>query len=68
MTRKDYQLIASTLADAFGYAAWCLDDEVDCYRLASHFADALATTNPNFDRQRFLDACGVKEPEEDENN
>jgi len=25
--------------------------------VAVHFADALATTNPNFDRARFLAAC-----------
>jgi hypothetical protein len=27
---------------------------------AHHFADELAQTNPRFDRQRFLRACGVE--------
>lgn len=31
--------------------------EVD--RVAEHFADELAKTNPRFDRKRFLRACGV---------
>lgn len=28
-------------------------------RVAEHFADHLARTNPRFDRARFLRACGV---------
>ncbi len=27
--------------------------------IASALADYFATINPNFDRQRFIDACGV---------
>jgi hypothetical protein len=26
--------------------------------MADHFADALAATNPRFDRERFIKACG----------
>jgi hypothetical protein len=29
--------------------------------IAYHFADELAKTNPRFDRDRFLKACGAKE-------
>lgn len=29
--------------------------------VAQHFADHLRATNPNFDRSRFLRACGVAE-------
>lgn len=31
----------------------------DRHTLARHFADELAGTNPRFDRQRFLAACGL---------
>jgi len=27
--------------------------------IARHFADRLAETNPRFDRERFLEACGL---------
>ena len=30
--------------------------------ICEHFADQLADTNPRFDRDRFLAACGVQEP------
>ncbi len=29
-------------------------------RVARHFADACARTNPRFDRARFLSACGLQ--------
>ena len=31
--------------------------ELGRIEVAEHFADCLATTNPNFDRHRFLMAC-----------
>ena len=59
MTRKDLQLIASIIERCdFG------DDYPENlsrrYFVAKEFADALLTTNPKFDRERFLKACGVK--------
>ena len=55
MTKKDFELIARTLAD------WPrTDDEHESWEHGCrHFADALATTNPRFDRAKFLQACGV---------
>lgn len=55
MTRKDYQLIADVIrtsysADVYKDLRW---------RLAMEFADALAATNPRFDRERFLKACNT---------
>lgn len=51
MTRKDYELIAGVL-NRFqhdgGHAEIC-----------ETMADDLATTNPLFNRARFLTACGV---------
>jgi hypothetical protein len=59
MTRKDFQLIADVIAEMsvkhpemFRLGASAL--------FAHNLADALATTNPRFDSERFLTACGVK--------
>lgn len=66
MTKKDFQLIADALArqepvhnQLNPFTNWLnkhLQWEKDCEALA----DALATTNPRFDRERFLTACGVE--------
>ena len=64
MTRKDYELIAAAIAAVARHNA--TDDD---YRegwhgatsAASHrLADSLASTNPRFDRSRFLKACGLE--------
>ena len=54
MTRKDYVLIAQIIATAWHGSAGMKAD------LANSFADKLESTNPRFNRERFLDACGVK--------
>lgn len=65
MTRKDFVLIADTLkatvpptpsdpknlAAIARYATWTA--------VTMNMADALASTNPTFDRARFLTAAGV---------
>lgn len=58
MTKKDYELVASTL---YSEGAWNSDDTPKSYFLGICYAlaDALATTNPRFDRAKFLAACGV---------
>jgi hypothetical protein len=53
MTRKDYVMIADTIATSWHHSA---DSKAD---LAYRFADALEADNPRFDRHRFLVACGV---------
>lgn len=57
MTRKDYVLIAEAL---------CVARDIPCgtvlqmhSTIALELASALADTNPRFDRERFLRACGV---------
>lgn len=50
MTRKDFQLIADTIAETATTKAQLL-------AFATAFADQLAKTNPRFDRQRFISAC-----------
>ena len=55
MTRKDFELIARVLKNS--------DEVLDDYAreaLADMFTAELVATNPNFDRDRFLKACGVK--------
>ncbi len=58
MSRKDYELIAA----AFVSAAASMDSRTAkqvVYFTASVTADRLCSTNPRFDRARFLLACGV---------
>lgn len=61
MTRKDFELIADAMKLASGSITVAPYDAQTALELASTIlADRLATTNPNFDRARFLKACGVK--------
>jgi len=65
MSRKDFRLIAETIRNLPSFDVISLDN-ADCVRFSavvSRFADALATTNPRFDRQRFIAACNGKEKE-----
>lgn len=56
MTRKDYELIAATIAYRM--------DSLTARREAAYaFADQLRSTNHRFDPQRFLNAC-LREGEE----
>lgn len=64
MTKKDYTLIAQSLANlrakyeqsgpilALVFNGICNDH-------ANAIADVLQSDNPRFDRSRFLEACGV---------
>lgn len=60
MTRKDFQLVADVIARLSADFNNGGEDTVSLSLVAEEMADALATTNPNFDRARFLTACGVK--------
>jgi hypothetical protein len=56
MTRKDYVLIAKTIAN--------LDEIVDEFTIeviAEAFAVALEKTNPRFDYKRFFGACKLSD-------
>lgn len=55
MTRKDFELIAKVLKGSENR----IIDDLALEGLAETFADYLTDTNPNFDRARFLTACGV---------
>ncbi|MDR5726252.1 MAG: hypothetical protein RB191_02165 [Terriglobia bacterium] len=62
MTKKDFILIAATLANRRSFA---INEEVaskearvfELELVARDFADALQQSNPRFDRARFLAAC-----------
>jgi hypothetical protein len=55
MTRKDYVLIAEVLHKAY------VPDMIDYEMLVEDFANALAGTNPLFNREIFFKACGIVE-------
>ncbi len=60
MSRKDFTAIAAEIKSEFD--EW--DDrsgsaKVAIIGVAERIADVCATSNPNFDRARFLAACGV---------
>lgn len=66
MTRKDFELIARALRDARP-AVTSRNEEMTRERLsaldtaAQLVASELESTNPRFNRGRFLKACGVEE-------
>ena len=57
LTRKDYKAIAGIIRNDYQVSTesvkFCLRDMID--RLSQYFA----TDDPRFDRQKFLDACGL---------
>jgi hypothetical protein len=59
MTRKDYVLIADTLANLMSDFNNGGEDFVSLSLVAQELADTLEADNPRFDRERFLTACGV---------
>lgn len=62
MTRKDYQLIASTIKELTkGLES---EDYLEHYvpvirELANNLADRLEIENPRFNRVKFWEACGL---------
>lgn len=70
MTKKDYELIAQVIRDRFENSQ-LLDrlnftvkeveaTEATITDLAYYMSSRLAQDNPNFDRKRFLEACGIE--------
>ncbi|WP_109798667.1 hypothetical protein [Novosphingobium meiothermophilum] len=59
MTRKDYELIAAAVSEARADMADHPGRLAGAAQTARRLASALRTTNPRFDRDRFLAACGV---------
>ena len=67
MTKKNFELIADSLARATTYH--CYSYSLDCRILHALMCDDVATqlssTNPRFDRVKFLRACNVSEEDID---
>lgn len=63
MTKKDFELIAQTIkalvAPSFEENSQGLFDAEARGFVAWRFAEALRATNPRFNAERFLKACGV---------
>lgn len=65
MQRRHFEMIAGSLrASISRFSAnpngpWTVGEEGR--RICEDLADALAGTNPDFNRSRFLRACGVEE-------
>ena len=57
MTRKDFELIARVIKELRDFTG------TNHSKVAYDFADALTTTNPLFNRKKFLKACGVAFPQ-----
>jgi len=61
MTKKDYELIASVLNNAMINASNGTEDDIEFVTgICNDMADELEPTNKYFDRNRFLQACGVE--------
>ena len=66
MTRKDFELIAAAIRTRVPSLSARTNAAMDagafqaCGDIARRLADTLASTNPRFDRARFLRACGVE--------
>ena len=62
MTRQHFQFIADQFKANIGASNWpegCEREMQTVKDMAVQFADALRATNPGFNRERFLTACGL---------
>jgi hypothetical protein len=68
MTRKDFRLITDTIRLLPSFETRQDDgkrypcDVVNLDAVCRRFAEALRTTNPRFDADRFIDACNGRKP------
>lgn len=60
MTRRDFEMIAEVIAERVRLHEHRTLRVTTLHELALDFADRLRATNPRFDRDRFMAACGFK--------
>jgi hypothetical protein len=61
LSRQDFQFIADVIKELPSFECKQDNDVVRHSAIVERFASALASTNPNFKRDRFIAACnGVK--------
>ena len=59
MTKKHYEAIAEAIADVIRpYDERAVQSLV--YEIIDNLADFFEQDNPKFDRQRFMESCGIK--------
>lgn len=58
MTKKDYELIASQINGSRFYRN---EQYIVTEFLVNRLANVFKADNPKFDRDKFLEACGIKE-------
>lgn len=65
LSRKYYEMIAesikATLDDLIPGGDHYMYANIHSFQLAHRFADQLQKDNPNFNRERFIKACGVSD-------
>lgn len=63
VTKKDFKVIAEIIKHEYTrYDETGLDDfegKLTTASIAGQLSEYFTTQNPNFDRQKFLDACGL---------
>ena len=61
LTRKVFEQIATSVKKSVDKADTTLDANLYGFavEMADELADYFASDNPRFDRERFLDACGL---------
>lgn len=57
MTRKDFEIIAKVLRDLDADFNNCGEDTISLALVVEELAIALRDTNPNFNHNRFVEAC-----------
>ena len=62
MQHRHFATVAAILANAPDFTKHNSGNPIGAHRqLCRYFADELAETNPRFDRDRFLKACGAQD-------
>jgi hypothetical protein len=61
LSRQDFCLIAQVIKELPSFECEQDNDVVRHSAIVERFAQALATTNSRFDRQRFIAACNGKQ-------
>lgn len=61
MTRKNFEAIAASVQDVREQCSDAPETTWAINEIASNLADTCAAENPNFDRERFMAACGVED-------
>lgn len=59
MNQKEYELIAGVFKERLDWQYPDSDKWLAIRKTAQYMASAFETTYPNFDRAKFLEACGL---------